>query len=136
MDHNRTPLFDAIKQYIDTKPAYFRIPGHRFEKGINKKWTDVVGEAIFKFDLTETPFLDDLHNPKGVIKEAQDLAKEVFKADRTYFLINGTTCGNEAMVTSTAFEGEEILIPRNAHKSVLMGLVISGATPKYIMRKY
>ena len=43
MDQNRTPLFDAIMEYNERKPAYFRIPGHRFERGINQRWRDVVG---------------------------------------------------------------------------------------------
>ncbi len=133
--NDKTPLFDAIVRYIEQNPSYFRIPGHRGAKGISSKWVDLVGENIFKFDLTETPYLDDLHNPDGAIAHAQNLAKDVFGSDKTYFLINGTTCGNEAMVASTAMEGDEILIPRNAHKSVLMGLIISGATPRYIMPK-
>lgn len=132
MDQNKTPLFDAIKRYIDLKPAYFRIPGHRFERGVSRRWKDAVGEEIFKFDLTETPLMDDLHNPEGAIKEAQLLARDLFQAEHSYFLINGTTCGNEAMVAATAFQGQKIAIPRNAHKSVLMGLIISGATPVYL----
>jgi arginine/lysine/ornithine decarboxylase len=133
MDQNRTPIFEAITKYIDKKPAYFRIPGHRFEHGINQRWKDAVGDNIFKYDLTETSLLDDLHNPEGAIKEAEELASEVFGSDHSYFLINGTTCGNEAMIITTAFEGEKIAIPRNAHKSALMGLIISGAEPVYIM---
>ncbi len=133
MNQNSTPLFDAIRKYIDLKPAYFRIPGHRFERGINSRWRDVVGDEIFKFDLTETPYLDDLAHPGAAIQEAQDLAKEVFGSDHSYFLVNGSTCGNEAMIISTAVEGQKIAIPRNAHKSAVMGLVISGATPIYIM---
>jgi arginine decarboxylase len=132
MDQNKTPIFDAIMKYINLKPAYFRIPGHRFERGISKRWKDVVGDEIFKFDLTETSLVDDLHNPEGVIKEAQLLAQEVFHAEHSYFLVNGTTCGNEAMIVSTAFAGQKVAIPRNAHKSALMGLIISGAEPIYI----
>lgn len=132
MDQNKTPIFDAVRSYIDLKPAYFRIPGHRFEKGISQKWRDLVGDEIFKFDLTETPLVDDLHSPEGPIKEAQLLAGEVFAADHSYFLVNGTTCGNEAMIVTTAFQGQKVAIPRNAHKSALMGLIISGAEPVYL----
>lgn len=132
LDQNKTPLFDAIRRYIDLKPAYFRIPGHRFERGISDRWKEAVGEEIFKFDLTETPLVDDLHNPEGPIKEAQQLAQEVFHAEHSYFLVNGTTCGNEAMVVTTAFEGQKVAIPRNAHKSALMGLIIGGAEPVYL----
>lgn len=133
LDQTKTPLLDSITKYIKLNPAYFRIPGHRFEKGISDRWKDLVGEDIFKYDLTETPLLDDLHNPEGAIKEAEELAQEVFHADHSYFLVNGTTCGNEAMIITTAFEGQKVIIPRNAHKSALMGLIISGAEPIYIM---
>jgi len=132
MDQTKTPLFDAIMDYINLKPAYFRIPGHRFERGISDRWKDVVGDNIFKFDLTETPMTDDLHNPEGAIKEAEKLAEEVFNARHSYFLVNGTTCGNEAMIISTAFAGQKVAIPRNAHKSALMGLIIGGAEPVYL----
>lgn len=133
MDQDRTPIFDAVTAYIEKNPAYFRIPGHRFERGISERWTKIVGGEIFKFDLTETPLLDDLHHPGSAIKEGESLAAEVFSSDRCFFLVNGTTCGNEAMIVATAFEGQKIAVPRNAHKSVLMGLVISGAEPVYMM---
>jgi len=132
MDQNKTPLFDAIMEYSGRKPAYFRIPGHRFEKGINPKWREVVGDSIFSFDLTETPLCDDLHNASGAIKEAEDLASDLWGSDYTHFLVNGSTCGNQVAVMTTAFEGQKICIPRNAHKSALMGLILGGAKPVYI----
>lgn len=132
MNQDRTPLFDAIMKYDEKRPSYFRIPGHRYEKGINPKWRDVVGDKIFGFDLTETPLCDDLHNASGAIKEAEDLAADLWGADYTHFLVNGSTCGNEVSVLTTAFNGDKICIPRNAHKSALMGLILSGAKPVYI----
>lgn len=132
MDQKKTPLFDAIVEYNEKKPAYFRIPGHRYENGINPKWRELVGDRIFGFDLTETPLTDDLHNPSGAILEAEKLASELWGSDNTYFLVNGSTCGNETMVITTACQGETVCIPRNAHKSALMGLTISGAKPVYI----
>lgn len=136
MNQNRTPLLDAIVDYTTERPAYFKIPGHRYEKGISPRWRTWTGDGIFRFDLTEAEGLDDLHCPEGVIKEAQELAAEVFCAKKTYFLVNGTTCGNEAMVLTCAGEGEKIMVPRNAHKSVLMGLILSGATPVYLMPQF
>lgn len=130
---DKTPLFDAIMAYNRRRPAYFRIPGHRFQRGINQRWREVVGDEIFKFDLTETPYTDDLHNAEGAIAQAQDLAAQVFHAEQTYFLVNGTTCGNQAMVLTAALEGQTVAIARNAHKSALMGLIMSGAKPLYIM---
>ena len=133
INQNKTPLLDAINKFIDTKPAYFRIPGHRMEKGISKKWIDKVGSEIFAYDVTETPITDDLHSPEGAILEAQKLLAQLYEADRSFFLVNGTTCGNEAMIISAALEGQKIMIARNAHKSAMMGLTISGAKPVYVM---
>lgn len=132
-NQDKTPLLDAITELIDTKPAYFRIPGHRLERGVSTKWTDRVGKDVFAYDVTETPFTDDLHSPEGAIEEAQELLRDLYHADKSFFLVNGTTCGNEAMLLSAAFEGQEVMIARNAHKSAMMGLIMSGAKPVYIM---
>lgn len=136
MNQNQTPLLDAIVEYTRERPAYFKIPGHRYEKGISPRWRQWTGDGIFRFDLTEAEGLDDLHCPEGVIKEAQELAAEIFHTKATYFLVNGTTCGNEAMVLTCASEKEKIMVPRNAHKSVLMGLILSGAEPIYLMPRF
>ncbi len=129
----KMPLLEAIEEYNRIRPAYFCIPGHRYEKGINGRWRELVGDAIFRFDLTETPLTDDLHSAEGAIQEAESLAARLFGADETHFLVNGTTCGNQIMVLTAAFEGQKIAVPRNAHKSMLMGLIMGGARPVYIM---
>lgn len=133
MNQNSIPLLTAVERLIDTKPAYFRIPGHRLNRGISSRWTDKVGDDIFAYDVTETPYTDDLHAPEGAIRKAQELLSSLYGADESFFLVNGTTCGNEAMLLSAAFEGQEIMVARNAHKSAMMGLVLSGAKPVYVM---
>ena len=136
LDQNRMPLVEALDEYQRQNPAYFRIPAHRFERGINRDFRRRVGDGIFRYDLTEAEGLDDLHHPAGPIRQAQQLAAELYGADRTWFLVNGTTCGNEAMILASAGPGEKIIVPRNAHKSVLMGLVQSGAVPVWVMPEY
>lgn len=136
MDQNNTPLFTAVKKYKDEKPAYFCIPGHRAARGIAAEWIEDVGEQIFGYDLTEAHGLDDLHAPEGVIKEAQDLTADLYGADKSWFLVNGTTCGNEAMLLSVLRPGDKVLLPRNVHKSMLMGLILSGAVPVWMMPEY
>ncbi|MDE7477380.1 MAG: aminotransferase class V-fold PLP-dependent enzyme, partial [Lachnospiraceae bacterium] len=97
------------------------------------RWTDKVGRGIFSYDVTETPLTDDLHCPESAIREAQELLRQLYGADQSFFLVNGSTCGNEAMIMSAALEGEKIMIARNAHKSAMMGLILSGAKPVYVM---
>ncbi len=73
-----------------------------------------------------------MSNPKGVIKEAQNLMAEAFGADRAYFLTNGTTQGILAVIMSACRANEKIIIPRNVHKSVINALILSGAKPIFV----
>ncbi|GFI61433.1 arginine decarboxylase [Clostridiales bacterium] len=132
INQQKTPIIDALKKFDNELCSYFCIPSHHRGLGADSSFLGLVGSDMLKYDLTETPLTDDLHNPDGVIKEAEALAAELFGADRTFFLINGTTCANEAMILSAANNGEKILVARNCHKSVLMGLILSGAQPIYI----
>ncbi len=133
MNQNETPLLDGIQKLIETKPAYFRIPGHRLSQGVSSRWTDKVGKEIFAYDVTETPYTDDLHSPEGAIAKAQDLLRDLYQADESFFLVNGTTCGNEAMILSSAVDKDKLMVARNAHKSAMMGMILSGASPVYVM---
>ncbi|MDD3279460.1 MAG: aminotransferase class I/II-fold pyridoxal phosphate-dependent enzyme [Lachnospiraceae bacterium] len=131
-----TPLLDAITKFQEQEPAYFRIPAHRFQRGINSRFTEAVGEKVFRYDLSEAEGLDDLHHAQGPIQEAQELAADLWKAKKSFFLVNGTTCGNEAMMLSVVNPGEKVMVMRNMHKSVLMGLIMGGAVPCYINPEY
>ena len=132
MDQNKTPIIDMLRRFGEISPGYFCIPSHHRGSGADPHLTDLMGNEFLKYDLTETPLTDDLHEAEGPIREAEDMAAEAFGADRTFFLVNGTTCGNEAMIISSVREGEKILVAENCHKSVLMGIIISGAIPIFI----
>lgn len=80
-------------------------------------------------DITEIDGFDDFHCPEGVIARAQELAAGLFGAEETFFLVNGTTSGIIAAVAAAASEGETILVGRDCHKSVIRGLIFSGAMP-------
>jgi lysine decarboxylase len=127
----RTPLFDALVSLAESRKISFHTPGHKSGKGISTRFRKFVGPKIFTIDLTTLDEVDCLQRPVGVIKEAQELAAEAYGADHSFFLINGTTVGNHAMILSTASPGDEILVARNAHKSILTGIILSGATPRF-----
>ena len=135
-NQDKMPVVKALKEFVEKEPAYFCVPGHRFGKGVSEKWVSKDAREILRFDLTEATGLDDLHQPSGVIREAQGLMSQLFHARKSFFLVNGTTCGNQAMMLSTVNAGDKILVPRNAHKSILAGLVLSGATPVYVMPRW
>lgn len=127
----KAPLFEKIYNYCREDKVHFHIPGHRLGEGLPPELKSMALK-LFQMDLTELPGLDDLHNPRGVIAEAQSLAAHLYNVDETFFLVNGTTCGLQALVMATAGEGEYILVPRNAHLSILGGLIFSGTIPVYL----
>jgi arginine/lysine/ornithine decarboxylase len=128
----RAPLFEALRDYLRKDMAPFHTPGHKQGEGIDPEFLDLVGRNVFGIDLCELPEVDNLHDPDGVIKEAQELAAEAYGADHTFFLCNGSTSGNDTMVMSVCDPGDKIIIPRNAHKSILGGIILSGAVPVYV----
>ena len=127
----QTPIFDALKKYVDSNVIAFHVPGHKQGKGL-KELRDYLGEAVLKIDLNGMPDLDFATQPKGVIRRSQELAALAFGAQSVFFLVNGTTSGVETMIMSVCHPGDEIIIPRNAHKSAINGLVLSGAMPIYV----
>ncbi len=133
MDQSRMPLGDALAEYISSSRVSMHIPGHK-KNCMNTipELEAMIGSRAIACDITEIEGFDDYHEPEGIIKEAMQLAAELFGADETYFLVNGTTAGIMAAVASAASEGESVLIASDCHKSVTRGLILSGADPVYI----
>jgi Arginine/lysine/ornithine decarboxylases len=131
MDQNKTPLFDALKKYVNDRITPFHVPGHKQGRGLGEL-QDYLGRRVLEMDVNGMKDLDYINNPSGVILEAERLCATLMGADHAYFLVNGTTSGVQAMIMSTCEPGSEIIIPRNAHKSTIGGIILSGAVPVYI----
>lgn len=136
MDQSQTPILSALQASSRRPHAAFYAPGHKRGRGASPRLRELLGAAALAADLPELPELDNLFAPEGVILEAQALAAEAFGADHTYFLANGSTCGIEAAILATCGPGEKIIVPRNAHRSVIAGLVLSGAMPIFVSPEY
>ncbi len=119
-------------EYVDSGVIPFHTPGHKQGIGMDRAFREFVGDNICAIDLTPMPGIDDLLQPTESLLEAQQLAAEAYDADRSYFLINGSTSGNQCMMMTALNPGEKIAVPRNSHKSMLGGLVMSGAQPVYM----
>lgn len=132
----KTPIIDALKQYNNDRTVRFHMPGHKGSPVTKNQAVSLLGGQAFTADVTNVPGMDDLHQPHGVIREAQNLAAETFGADQTYFLINGSSCGLQALVMSTCNPGDKILVPRNIHRSILSGIILSGAVPIFFVPEY
>ena len=90
------------------------------------------GRNVFALDVTVFPEVDSLHDPTGPIKRAQQLMAHAYGVEQSFFLVNGSTVGNMAMIMSACRPGESLIISRNAHKSTLGGIVMSGVWPIWI----
>lgn len=132
LDQTQTPLFDALMEYVNNNTIPFHVPGHKKGVGMAKKFLDFVGKNVLSMDVTVFQQVDSLHKPTGPIKYAQELAAEAFGADATFFSIHGTSGAIQAMILSVMGEEEKIIVPRNIHKSVTSGIILSGAIPVYM----
>jgi len=127
-----TPLFSGLIEHAKKDPVQFHIPGHKKGVGLDPEFREYIGENVFKIDLINISPLDDLHQPKGMIKKAQDLAAEAFGADHTFFSVQGTSGAIMTMVMAVCGPGDKIIVPRNVHKSVMSAIVFTGAIPVFI----
>lgn len=131
LDQTKMPLFDAIKKYVEDDVIPFHVPGHKQGKGL-KELQDYIGERALKMDVNGMEDLDFANNPTGVILEAEQLMASAFGADDAFLLVNGTSSGVQAMIMSACEPGDKIIIPRNAHRSTIGGIILSGAIPVYV----
>ncbi|WIW71926.1 aminotransferase class I/II-fold pyridoxal phosphate-dependent enzyme [Anaerosinus gibii] len=122
-----------MKRYVEDGAVGFHTPGHKQGKGMDAEFFDLVTPLGLKTEVSLMEELDDLHEPAMCIKEAQDLAAELYNADSSYFVINGTTGAIHAMIMAAVNPGDKIIIPRNAHRSVIGGVILSGAEPIFVL---
>ncbi len=120
----QTSILGAVKSYYDTHPVSFHVPGHKNGRGIRSDF--------IQMDVTEIPGTDNLHHPEEAILETQRRASKVYGSRATYFLVNGTTCGNQAMLLGVTRPGDTVLIARNAHKSVHTACILGDLAVEYL----
>ncbi|MBF2028678.1 MAG: aminotransferase class I/II-fold pyridoxal phosphate-dependent enzyme [Oscillatoriales cyanobacterium C42_A2020_001] len=130
------PLVTALQQCAARSTAAFHTPGHKRGRGVDPVLQALLGDRVFRADLPELPELDNLFAPSGVIQQAQELAAQVFGAEQTWFLTNGSTSGVIAAILATCNPGDKIILPRNVHQSAISGLALSGAIPIFVNPEY
>jgi arginine/lysine/ornithine decarboxylase len=128
---DKTPLATALKRYREARIVPFDVPGHKHGKG-NPELTSFLGQMVMDVDVNSMKPLDNLIHPVSVIKEAEELAAEAFGAKRCFFCVGGTTSAVRSMILSAVKAGEEIIMPRNVHRSAINSLILSGAVPVYV----
>ncbi|MDU2063855.1 MAG: aminotransferase class I/II-fold pyridoxal phosphate-dependent enzyme [Sporomusaceae bacterium] len=127
-----TPLLSTMRRYIEEDVMPFHTPGHKQGRGMDKAFTNLMGKKLLRYDLSLMSEWDDLAEPKSCLLAAEMLAAELYGADQSFFLVNGTTEAIQAMILATVGPGDKLILQRNSHRSCLSGLALSGARPVYV----
>lgn len=129
---DKTPLLDVLLARSKRDVISFHCPGHKNGRSIDPKLASYVGRDLFSLDVTVFPEVDSLHDPTGPIKKAQNLMARAYGVEQSFFLVNGSSVGNMAMIMAACRPGDSLIISRNAHKSTLGGIILSGVWPIWI----
>ncbi|WP_037325664.1 aminotransferase class I/II-fold pyridoxal phosphate-dependent enzyme [Anaerovibrio sp. RM50] len=132
LNQNEAPISEAMDKYARDGALAFHTPGHKQGLGAHERLKRLITHEGLRQEVSLMEELDDLHEPSGCIKEAEALAAELWGAKDTMFMINGTTGAIHAMIFGTLQPGDKVLVPRNAHRSIIGGIILTGARPVYI----
>ncbi len=120
-------LIERLRRYGASDFYPFHMPGHKRNPAIGSEYTNP-----FEIDITEIQGFDNLHHPEGILKESMEWAASVYGADRTYYLINGSSCGILAAICGTTGCGGTILMARNCHKAAYNGVFLNHLKARYV----
>jgi len=121
-------LIDRLKEYGKSDFYAFHMPGHKRQEELGI----TLFPNPFSVDITEIDGFDNLHHPEGILKESMERAAAVYGADRTYYLVNGSTCGILAAISSAVSDGKKLLMARNSHKSAYHAAMLNRMETEYI----
>jgi arginine/lysine/ornithine decarboxylase len=134
LDQTRAPFFDALAAYAGTAATPFSTPGHKQGRGAPQELRALLPDTL-ELDIPHAGGVDTTHMSLGLLREAERLAAAAYGGDMARFLVNGSTTGNLAMLLSTCAsgDGDTVIVSRMLHKSLLTGLIFSGARPHYLI---
>ena len=131
LDQSRAPIYEALERFRQMRVVPFDVPGHKRGRG-NPELTAFLGKQCVNLDVNSMKPLDNLCHPVSVIREAEELAADAFGAAYAFLMVGGTTSSVQSMVLTACKGGDEIILPRNVHRSVINALVLCGAVPVYV----
>lgn len=122
-------LLEKLIEYGNSDFYPFHMPGHK--RQISEKFAADFPNP-FSIDITEIDGFDNLHHPEGILKESMEWASGIYGSDRTYYLVNGSSCGILSAISGTVSNGGTILMSRNCHKSAYHGVFLNQLKSEYI----
>jgi arginine/lysine/ornithine decarboxylase len=132
MDHSQAPVLDALAAYHREEQLPFTPPGHKQGRGADPRVREVLGDAVFRSDVLAISGLDDRTSSNEVLERAQELMADAVHAERTFFSTCGSSLSVKSAMLAVAGPGEKLLVGRDAHKSVVSGLILSGVRPIWV----
>ena len=131
LSQTNAPIEEALVRMKRARLVPFDVPGHKRGRG-NPELAEFLGAACLDVDVNSMKMLDNLCHPVSVIRDAEHLAAEAFRAAHAFFMVSGTTGSVQAMILSTVGRGDKIIMPRNVHRSAINALILCGAVPIYV----
>ncbi|MFI0262453.1 aminotransferase class I/II-fold pyridoxal phosphate-dependent enzyme [Streptomyces sp. NPDC017056] len=131
-DHTQAPVLEALARYQRAEEVSFTPPGHKQARGADPLVREVLGDAVFHSDLLASGGLDDRLGRGRVLERAEALMAEAVHASHTFFSTCGSSLSVKAAMLSVAGPHEKLLVGRDAHKSVVSGLILSGVEPIWL----
>ncbi|MBR0284570.1 MAG: aminotransferase class I/II-fold pyridoxal phosphate-dependent enzyme [Selenomonadaceae bacterium] len=131
LTQDRAPVLEALERMKTARLVPVDVPGHKRGRG-NRELAEFLGQKCLDVDVNSMKMLDNLCHPVSVIRDAEQLAAEAFKAAHAFFMVGGTTSAVQAMVLTALKRGEKIIMPRNVHRSAINALILCGAVPVYV----
>jgi arginine/lysine/ornithine decarboxylase len=132
MDHSRAPVLQALQLFRDRGDIVYGPPGHKQGRGTDPRDLAILGRDLYAADVLLLNGLDDRRESFGVLTEAQELMADAVGAEHSFFSTCGSSLSVKSAMLAVAGPGEKLLVSRNAHKSVVSGLIIGGIEPVWV----
>ncbi|MGK4904332.1 aminotransferase class I/II-fold pyridoxal phosphate-dependent enzyme [Streptomyces albus] len=132
MDHDAAPVLEALARYHEAGELGFSPPGHKQARGADPRVREVLGDAVFHGDVLASGGLDDRRTRGAVLVKAEQLMADAVHAEHTFFSTCGSSLSVKSAMLTVAGPHEKLLVGRDAHKSVVSGLVLSGIRPVWV----
>ena len=122
-------LISRLKRYAESDACPFHMPGHKRQSGEGMR---AEFPNPFAIDITEIDGFDNLHHPEGILRESMDWASGVYGTAKTWYLVNGSSCGILSAVSACVHPGGRILMSRNCHKSAYHSVILNQLKTDYV----
>ncbi len=136
MDHSRVPVLEALQEFRRRGDVAYGPPGHKQGRGVDPRVAEIVGLDVFRSDVLSLNGLDDRRQSQGVLNQAQELMADAVGAEQAFFSTCGSSLSVKTAMLAVAGPGEKLLLSRNAHKSVVAGVVVNGVEPIWVRPKF